>query len=429
MVWGEWPLWRFWAVDLRRGANNRAGTGPRRLGLLSNLRSRSLLYQLRSNATLSFDAPWSDDGDEPQRARLLVPKLTGVIGERLNPRLPLIVNPDGSTRPQYTRLYTGYVEDKQLQLQQGELLAHFEVVDASTRLQKTLANDSTNRGRTEPGLRFPAPEYPSLDDRAAIFRHLLDFANSESGRWLRCADQGAISQFLVSEWGGAKTLWSCLDELSNGLDGFEWAVDPAEGLDAYGHILGQLRYASRLGSDKPGVRFECGFGEGKDNCTGAEYHEVGSYFANRFHHVASGRTPYLMTESPAPSVTEYGIWDDFVSADVVDEQLRRKLVELNNATRGMGAQVLVAFQPTRSDMTGLPDLSAEPVEDPTTGQLFYPPHGRTPIPLIDYGLGDGVSFEWKDGDQPVTDGMFRAHSIGVNLDEQDQETADLALNY
>jgi hypothetical protein len=388
-------LWRISVVSIRTG---------KRLTWLQNASDLDINRVVGQYSTLSFKLPTADP-----KTDILQELSTGIIAERLNPR-----DPYESGRFRRKVLFGGIVLDSNIEgTDSGNPSTAFLCVGPSYKLWhrfargRTEAEDIAGDWRQERGIRIPSPE-----PRAEIMCDLINYAGTIDPMLMRAikTNQGASEDFAVERWGGPKFLGQLLDEITKTSDGIDWIEQPTYDIIDGRLILADFYAATVLGSDRTGVRLQ--YGTGKLNCTDASYHRKGETFANSVMHAAAGLDPVTDT---APTITDNGLWEDSVEADIQDDYMRRQLTKYHIALRGQAPRQLATFTPGRSDRSGIE-------QHPVTGCDVE----HAPIPGIDYDVGDSILCEasW-DGRILTVSTVMRVLGMHIKYDALGRETADI----
>lgn len=198
-----------------------------------------------------------------------------------------------------------------------------------------------------------------------------------------------------------------LQEISQGVDGFDWRFMPIENFvsGAWNGSPGiaDPYFASPIGTSAPEAIFE--FGAGKLNIKSYTRAMSRGQQANSVRHllnVAQELTPPLAYNNP--SKAKWGVIEDLAQADLTDLTLRQKLVD---------EHVLVRKEPRHT-------IVFEPTSDYGDGRL--PRYG------IDYNIGDTVTARAISLGKQRFNAQFRVWGVEFALDDLGVETPRLTLS-
>jgi len=274
--------------------------------------------------------------------------------------------------------------------------------DAAGNLTRTIGSTSSlNNPRGLALLRA------SSRDAVEIASEVITNTNQQEGTsWVRAASPQGSSQKIFANpgtWGGYKRVSEVIEDLSSN---YEWKIIPRIEVADDQLVLGDWYANSVIGEDKSNlVTFE--YGTGRNNADSYVIRRSLEGLATKASYPAADAKPYSITAT-ANNANEIGIFEDIVTGDLVSQDLRRALLQFALRFRKQ-PRLLIEISPARSDQTGPDNL-------------------RTPIPLIDYDIGDIIGLEIvEDGSQRIATAAARIYDISIEVDENGQETAKLNL--
>lgn len=248
-------------------------------------------------------------------------------------------------------------------------------------------------GKSNTGTKFT-----TLTDRAEIARQLIEESNT-SGTTRILTDPLSISGSTTTYQAGPyKKLSTCIGELSNLLDGFDWKVVPQEP-DGSGNI-GLWTAKPILGVAQPEAIFE--YGIGRHNVADYKVQTSRDTQANKMYNPGAGLQS-AVTQSDAVSIAKWGLLEDVADLQLSDDTLRQKLVDEHVNVRTNPRRV-VTFTPHVDDGTS-----------------------RVPSFLEDYDVGDVIVARAAQGNVVRFNGDFRVYGAEVSLDRNGTERVTLTL--
>lgn len=245
-------------------------------------------------------------------------------------------------------------------------------------------------------------------DRAVRFSNLLATANAENDTHVQVQTAASASTAIYNA-GPYKKLLACLQELSAGVDGFDWRILPNDNI-AGGTVttskIGNLVAQPIIGSLRPDAVFEHGTGT-KHNI--ATYRRIVSREsqANEIYHNASAGpdAPGYPTVSAidAASISDWGLIEDLVEADLLDQTMRQQLVNNHRDIRRQPRQT-ITFTPIRS---------------------LYPK--AVPEFGVDFDVGDIVPARASRNGTVRWDGLFRVWGVEFSINNNGSESMSITL--
>lgn len=247
-------------------------------------------------------------------------------------------------------------------------------------------------GKSSAGTQYP------LQDRALTAQQILTATNTENPTRIAIdatSYSGSTATYLAGPY---KPVSTCMSELSNLLDGFDWTVEPTEP-DASGNI-GIWTARPNLGIARPETIFE--FGIGRHNIADYKVQISRDVQANQVINPGQGsQDPVSQIDSV--SIAKWGLLEDIADLALEDATMRQKLVDEHIAVRSNPRRV-VTFTPHVDDATG-----------------------RVPLFGVDYDVGDVVTARAAIGRSVRFNGDFRVYGVQVDLDANGVERVTLTL--
>jgi hypothetical protein len=393
------------------------------LGELRNASNRSLRFPLNRTPTVSFQidathpfAPWFLDVDKV-----------------------LLKAYDDSTGSRVLRFYGPVVGYEKTRNAQGGTMT-VTAAGVQWRLDHRLIGkaDATLAGAT-----FGTTSL-SLLDRGEIMGRTIDALNTgeSTNIFTFPADTGirrgtitASSSTYVGPW-RYKLAGEVCAELSGTLDGPDWEVTPTEPVnDGIGVLaggvtvgagvqIGVLNVAAAIGAVQPNVAFE--FGTGQHNV--AEWKDIGdsNTLANITINLPPGfpdnATQAIIASSDTVAMTDRGVYEAVVAADLATDDLRTKLVQEHVRIRKVPRRI-IQFSP-------IAENSAAAAQDRRVPRLF-----------ADYIVGDTVRFRAVErfpvfdtagtvvstASIPTVDLLMRVFVAQIDLDDNGTASTSLTL--
>jgi hypothetical protein len=217
------------------------------------------------------------------------------------------------------------------------------------------------------------------------------------------------------------------DDVTGTLDSPEWEIVPIEPTkDALGVAMGNLNVVPAIGTVRPDVVFA--FGTSPSNVESWTDTGDASTLANRAYNLPPGYpdnadvNATVVTWDDAASITDRGLYEAMVSADVQTKDLRQKLVQQHIAVRKVPRRI-ITFQPIAED-------SSLAIEQRRVPRLF-----------ADYIVGDVIRFRAVEKfpvtdtsgtvigtqDVPTVDLLMRVYAAQLDLDDNGVATTTLTL--
>lgn len=339
-----------------------------------------------------------------------------IVAHRLNPRAGTAAT--GLARWPIT--FAGLVLTAEESLdEKDEYSLAIVCADPYTQLQTRIADDDAGAGRSPAGLTLSG-------EPGQIAALLIDNTNRLAGPTLIRADQASqavdpsgAGLVSVTRAGAYQKISALIEQLATGM---EWRLRPTLTHDAHGDlVLGEFVSAPILGADKTtSLWWEMGAGE--HNVTSYRLTTDMSQIVTKATNAVSGRAQYEISFSDKVAARQWGASEEMVSADgITDAELIRRLCSYTVGVR-QAPRRMVEITPGRSDLTGLPDVTATPMPDGTA-----PPTEGAWIPLVDYEPGDQMTVRIVYRGRTRVMGTMRVYDIDVSVDAEGHETATLAL--
>lgn len=273
----------------------------------------------------------------------------------------------------------------------------------------------------------------SLLDRGEIMGRIVDAVNTgeltnifaaANNTGIRRGTITSSSSTYVGPWRW-KTAGEAFSELSGTLDGPDWEVAPVEPTtDGVGVKIGMLNVAAAIGSAQSNVAFE--FGTGQHNV--AEWKDIGdaNTLANYAVNLPSGypdnATQIPISTTDTAAVTDRGLYETVVAADIVTDDLRTKLVQEHVRVRKVPRRII--------QFTPVAESSSEPAATRRVPRLF-----------ADYIVGDTVVFRAVErfpvydtagtvvstAAIPTVDLLMRVFAVEIGLDDNGTASTSLTL--
>lgn len=382
------------------------------LGELRNASNRSLRFPLNRTPTVSFQidathpfAPWFLDVDKV-----------------------LLKAYDDSTGSRVLRFYGPVVGYEKTRNAQGGTMT-ITAAGAQWRLDHRYIGYT---GGSSFGATFSTSPL-SLLDRGEIMGRIIDALNqgNSSDIWTEAGDTGirrgtitASSSTYVGPW-RFKVAAEAMSELSGTLDGPDWEIAPVEPTsDSVGLKIASLNVAAAIGAIQSNVAFE--FGTGQHNV--AEWKDIGD--ANTLANIAvnlppgfpDNATQSVTSYSDPASISDRGLHETVVAADLVTDDLRTKLVQEHVRIRKVPRRI-ISFSPVAED-------SAAAINERRVPRLF-----------ADYIVGDTVRFRAVErfpvydtggtvvstASVPTVDLLMRVFAAEIALDDNGTASTSLTL--
>jgi hypothetical protein len=358
--------------------SDRAGNA---LGELRNATGRSLRFPLNRTPTFSFTV----QTDNPFSSLFLTDDKV------------LVKAYDDSSGTKVLRFYGPVVGHDKARNSQGGTIS-VTAAGAQWRLDRRLI------GKSNTGATFGTTAL-SLLDRGEIMGRIVDAVNTTEATniFTTGGDTGirrgtitASSQTYVSDW-RYKVAGEAMADLSGTLDGPDWMVRPVEpAADAVGLQIGALDVSPAFGSVNDNVVWA--FGTPPYNV--AEWHDTGdsTSLANLAISLPPGfpdnATAAPITSSDPAGITDRGLLEAVVAADLQTDSLRTTLVQEHVRVRQIPRRV-IAITPVAEDASG-------PIERRRVPRLF-----------ADYIVGDVVRFRAMEHFSVETALQIQASSGGL----------------
>lgn len=208
--------------------------------------------------------------------------------------------------------------------------------------------------------------------------------------------------------GGYKLISSLIEDLN---ESFEWTVEPRFEFVSGDLKIGKMKIEPVLGSNlyvSDSIVFEYGFG--KTNVDEYTIKKSIENMANKINYPAAEQKPYNIGNSNPDLIDKIGVYEDVISGSVLSKDLRKNIVDLHFKYRSF-PRLLAEITPSRSDQSGPNDT-------------------RTPIPLIEYNVGDIVGIGIQEEDEyRIPPAEARIYDIQIQIDSEGKETATLNLYF
>lgn len=294
-------------------------------------------------------------------------------------------------------LYVGPVISAEENTERGKASVMVNSVSMGWFLQKRLA------GKSATGRLFTA-----LTDRASIAKTLISEANIENEMGISTALAVSSGARVTYAAGPYKPIYTCLTELSQSFDGFDWRFLPVENYDngvVTGTKLASFRALPVLGEAQPDAVFE--YGTGRSNVVSYKRLVARDQQANKVYHNTSngpGAPGYpTVSAIDGGSISDFRLLEDLAELDLLDPTMRQQLVAQHVELRAR-PRTVIEFQPQRDDGTG-----------------------RMPRFGIDYDVGDTVrSRAFYNGKQRF-DIMSRIYGVEFSISDMGSEDITLKL--
>jgi hypothetical protein len=244
-------------------------------------------------------------------------------------------------------------------------------------------------------------KFGTLTDRAQIARALILEAATLSDLHITTDSDSYSGSTAVYQAGPYKNLMTCINELSNLLDGFDWVVNPTEPITFGGRTtIGQWMARPILGTTRSEAIFE--FGTGRNNIAEYKLQTDRSTQVNWIFNPGEG-SQRPVVQNDIPSITKWTRLEDVVELGLEDQDMRQSLVDEHIRVRSQPRRT-VLFTPVPTDGTSrVPEFSA------------------------DYNVGDTVIARAAVQGNVRFNGEFRIYGISVSLDDNGQEAVQLTL--
>lgn len=266
--------------------------------------------------------------------------------------------------------------------------------DAAWRLTKRLAGKAI-KGTT----------YTELD-KGETAKHIIEAAGSGTG-----------IDFALLEWkseskgtyvaGPYKPVLSCINDLANGFDGFDWRIVPWDDKST----IGQWKSAPVFGTLRGNTVFE--YGWGKKNIRKLTYLKDMANVANRVFHLPDDLEAVgaeVITKENKTSQNQSRVYETVADASgIVDKTLRENWAQENVDVRSYPRRVLAMTLDT-DDGDEQPQHGGRV---PTMGSDFY--EG-------DFWLGDQVRARGVFQGTTLFNGIVRIYQINVSLNDAGRAT-------
>jgi hypothetical protein len=248
-------------------------------------------------------------------------------------------------------------------------------------------------------------------DSIELVADIIEYSNTENNGGLidpPASWSPAPTVFIEpGSLGGYRTISSIVEEFN---DNYEWRIEPDFSLDD-GIKLGSIKMEPVLGENKfvnDSIVFEYGFG--KHNVNEYTIKKSIENLANIINYPAADQIPYNISGTSPELIEKIGVFEDVVSGNILSKDLRKNLIDLHLYYR-TSPRTMVEITPSRSDTTG-------------------PDDSRTPIPLLQYHLGDviGIGIQ-ENGEYRIDPVEARIYDIQIQIDSEGQETATLNLYF
>jgi hypothetical protein len=263
-------------------------------------------------------------------------------------------------------------------------------------------------GKTFEGIKYTLEQKVT---RAEGIRFLLRATNESSETHIDF-ETGPVSTtgFVAYESPPFKLISEVFNDLGNTAEGFDWAVHPLENISGNGVFsqkIGRLEIVDVIGTKQDNAVFE--WGTGRNNISYFSRTLDRSTLLNRAYHIGPGGPDATgsptETAQDASSIATYGLQEGVISASILNNELREKLVKENVEVRKNPRQTII-FQPSLDDETG-----------------------RVPVLGKDFNVGDIVRARIvldKVEHLPISE--VRVWGAEFTLDDNEKETQTLTLS-
>ena len=240
-------------------------------------------------------------------------------------------------------------------------------------------------------------------DKGAALVTLLNSLNTTAASGLT-ATSTASSTIAGGPW-RYKPYTDLMTELAMTLNGFEWEQTPIDPASVAG-TTGQIAFKARVGSAKPNVVFEYGYGT-RANLREYRWITDTSNLVNLFYNLPpgypdTGAQPVVVGLDLTSYVAK-GRRDYLLESDLTNQAARQALCDQHVAIRKNPRQTF-EFQP-----------------------VIYDGTGRVPRPIVDYKTGDTIRGRVKDEGVLMLEADVRIYNIDVEPDAQGAETVTLTV--
>lgn len=249
-------------------------------------------------------------------------------------------------------------------------------------------------------------------DAIEIISDVIEYSNQENnGGLIDQPDSWSPAPFVFippGSLGGYKLISSLIEDLN---ESFEWTVEPRFEFVSGDLKIGKMKMEPVLGSNlyvSDSIVFEYGFG--KTNVDEYTIKKSIENMANKINYPAAEQKPYNVGNSNPDLIDKIGVYEDVISGSVLARDLRKNIVDLHFQYRSF-PRLLAEITPSRSDQSGPNDT-------------------RTPIPLIEYNVGDIVGIGIKEEDNyRIPPAEARIYDIQIQIDSEGKENATLNLYF
>lgn len=236
-------------------------------------------------------------------------------------------------------------------------------------------------------------------DKGLVAKVLIDVVNEEYDTGIETPTVAGSKIGTIGTYnaGPYKPTLTCIRELANGFDGFDWKATP---LPESGTKIARFDDAALIGSTLPDIVFE--YGCGKHNMRSMTFKRDLSGMMNiAFHITDNGAADPagIVRYDNAASKTAHGWYEGVVeSAGLFDHGLREAWARENVEVRGV------------------PRLLATMTSDFVEGDT------RTPEAFIDYAPGDMIVARARSNNVQLFSAYVRCYNIEVAVDENGTPT-------
>lgn len=311
-----------------------------------------------------------------------------------------------TVRPDNQLLVDVFAGDTLLQVWQGSTLRFWgPLVSAQYGVDESGTNPTVAINATSPAwrlaLRLAGKSGAGTaynGDKAATAKTIIDVTNAENDTEIltttvSCGSTGTYTA------GPYKPVLTCISELANAFDGFDWYLTPLS--DTAGKIA-RFDAAANIGVQQDDTVFE--YGVGRHNVRQITYLRDLGGIMNQAYHIpdAGAADPSgVKVATDATSITYRGLYESVVdSFGLVDATIRQNWVDENVAVRRDPRRV-ISMTPDFED-AGRP--------------------GRIPELGNDYFLGDFVHARGQIFDTQLFDGFVRVYAVSVSVDNNGTAT-------
>lgn len=292
-----------------------------------------------------------------------------------------------------TLRYYGYVTSAEFGEEAGSApTVKVNTADAAWKLSRRITGKSSG-GTAHSG------------DKAKSARKIINEVNGEGESGVKVEAEAAYAAAGSGSYtaGPYKTALACINDLAHGIDGFDWRIDPLQGLDPQ---VGVFVAQPVLGSEKLACVFERGWG--KKNVRSMSYVRDISTLANRAFHLPDDGVEtegaVVKVKNDAASEAHRGRFETIADAFGIDDAtLREKWLE-----------EVIRVRKNPRFVVGM----TLDIDDGT---------GRVPRYGTDFGLGDVVQARAVVAGTTMFNGKARVYQVKFELNDVGSATVTPVL--